>query len=168
MKDKETYFKRIYAENKDRIYRICCSYHCDGEARKDIFQEVIANIWRGLDNFKGRSAVGTWIFRITVNTCLGFVRKNKKIKLHLELSDDELQQVGDPTDLDASRETESDIQFLYSCLNRLPTVEKTVISLLLEGLDYCDIADVCGLSQGNVRVIVHRSKARLKHLMEGK
>lgn len=169
MKDKETYFKQIYAQNKDRIYRICCSYHGDSDARKDIFQEVIANMWRGLDNFKGQAAVSTWIFRITVNTCLGFARKhNKKNKLHVKLNDDELQQVGDPTDHTAKREMESDIQFLFSCLNQLPMAERTIISLLLEGLDYSEIADVCGLSQGNIRVKVHRSKTLLKQLMEGK
>ncbi len=169
MTDKEIYFKRIYAENKDRVYRICCSYHRDSDARKDIFQEVIANIWSGLDTFKGQSAVSTWIFRITVNTCLGFTRKhNKKNKLYVDLKDDELQQIGDPTDYTAKLERESDIQFLYTCLNQLPMAEKTVISLLLEGLDYSGIADVCGLSQGNIRVKVHRSKTLLKQLMEAK
>lgn len=167
MKDKQLRFKQLYEEHKDRIYRMCCSYESGSDARKDMFQDVMTNIWRSLDSFRGDAAVGTWIFRITVNTCLGSANKsNKKKKLHVDVPDHELQQVNDGGDLARTQEVANDIQFLYTCLNRLPAIEQTIMSLLLEGLNNRQIADVCGLTEGNVRVKIHRSKKNLKQLME--
>ena len=77
MKDKEKFFENILEENIDKIYRICCYYISDNDDRKDLYQEALVNIWKGLDKFRGDAAVSTWIFRITVNTALGFIAKKK-------------------------------------------------------------------------------------------
>ncbi len=170
--DKDATFKDIYDGHKDRIYRVCCSYEAETDARKDLFQEVLTNIWRSLDRFRGDSSVSTWIFRITVNTCLNAIRKavnTEKTRAGFQAETESLHKMNRQTPAGPPRELQAneDIAHLYRCLNRLAAAEKTILSLLLEDLDYREIASILGLTEGNVRVKVHRAKKQLKEIMEG-
>ena len=70
---KEEKFNQIVAENSERIKRICAYYSSNTHDPKDIYQEVLINIWKSLDSFRGDSAISTWIYRIAVNTTLSYV-----------------------------------------------------------------------------------------------
>jgi RNA polymerase sigma-70 factor (ECF subfamily) len=72
---KEEKFNQIVTENDERIRRICRYYNPDKEAQKDMYQEVLINVWKSLDNFRGEAALSTWIYRIAVNTSLSFTGK---------------------------------------------------------------------------------------------
>jgi Sigma-70 region 2/Domain of unknown function (DUF4177) len=78
MMDKETRFTSLLEANKDRIYRLCLCYVRDADASKDVYQEVLFHLWKSLDSFEGRSQVSTWVYRVTVNTCLGYLRAEKR------------------------------------------------------------------------------------------
>lgn len=75
MINKEEHFKQVVEQNKGRILRICKSYAPSEEDCKDMYQEVLINIWKSLETFKGNSEIGTWIYRIAVNTSLTFAGK---------------------------------------------------------------------------------------------
>ena len=62
MIQKEKLFQEIIEDNQEKIFRICCYYSKDAEERKDLFQEMLINIWSSLKSFKGESALGTWIY----------------------------------------------------------------------------------------------------------
>ena len=119
--DREAQFRSAVDENKDRIYRICCCYVRDPEERKDVYQEVLIHVWENLRKFEGRSQISTWIYRITVNTCLGFARLEKRRK---RLFDDEAQPDPDRTPGPPAGAAPEDggetIGRLYACINRLP------------------------------------------------
>ncbi len=86
MTNKEAQFKDIVRENGGRIKRICSYYAPDTDEQKDIYQEVLINIWKSLDNFRGEAAISTWIYRIAVNTSLSYMGKSfKKMRLHLDI-----------------------------------------------------------------------------------
>ena len=76
--DKDTLFKQVLEDNKDRIYRICCAYELNAVDRDDLYQEILINIWKNLDKFEGRSAISTWIYRIAVNTSLMHIKKESR------------------------------------------------------------------------------------------
>ncbi len=166
-KDKSTYFKQVYEENKDRIYRICCCYQTESEARRDLFQEILSNIWANLERFEGRSTISTWIYRIAVNTSLGYVNKiNKKNRLQVQLDDTNANHVSDDNRHQRQRDMDSDIQHLYRSIAKLPLMDRTIITLVLDNIDNNTIADICGISEGNVRVKIHRIKKNLQKIME--
>ena len=73
--NKENLFIDILNENKDRIYRLCMGYLIDKQEVDDLFQDVMINIWRGLDSFRGEAQISTWIYRIAVNTSLIYNKK---------------------------------------------------------------------------------------------
>ena len=160
---KEIRFRQIVEENGNRISRICSYYSKNTEDRKDMYQEILVNIWKSLDKFRGDSAISTWIYRIAVNTSLTFAGKSYR---NLNLSIDQLpQNIGillDDDELEKKQKTELHLEELETQLNLLSIIDKALITMMLEGLSMREIADVIGLTEPNVKVKIHRIKENLK------
>ena len=77
----QTEFERIVREHKAAIYTVCYMFSDDNATVADMFQEVLINIRNGLENFQGRSSAGTWIWRVSLNTCISY---EKKLRLNSE------------------------------------------------------------------------------------
>jgi RNA polymerase sigma-70 factor (ECF subfamily) len=160
---KEKRFKEILEENGGRINRICQFYCRNDEDKKDMYQEVLVNIWKSLDKFRGDSTISTWIYRIAVNTSISFsgmASRNKKLYIHKVPQS--LNFLLDENDLDQKFQIEEQLDQLETCINQLSVIEKILISLVLEGLSMREIADVVGLTEPNVKVKIHRVKEQLK------
>jgi RNA polymerase sigma-70 factor, ECF subfamily len=160
---KEKRFRQIVEENSNRISRICSYYSKNAEDRKDMYQEILVNIWKSLDKFRGESSMSTWIYRIAVNTSLTFAGKNYR---NLNLSIDQMPQgIGillDDDELEKKQKTELHLEELETQLNLLSIIDKALITMVLEGLSMREIADVIGLTEPNVKVKIHRIKENLK------
>lgn len=145
--------------NKESLLRICSMYTMDTEMQKDYFQEAILNIWKSLPSFKEKSSLKTWMYRITINVCLGLDTKKKKVKLDfVEFIDD----------ISFEKEEEKSNPKLYKlrkCISRLDKSNTTIISLYLEGLAYKEIAQISGLTENHVAVKLKRIKKKLLNCM---
>ena len=160
---KEERFNRIVAENSERIRRICRYYSSNRESQKEMFQEVLINIWKSLDRFRGESAIGTWIYRIAVNTALSHIGKiSRRLDTSLYVDFQKFNLISDDDHAQELLRKEAQIEKLQSELNLLSIIDKTLISLTLEGLSTKEIAEVIGITEPNVRVKIHRIKAELK------
>ena len=166
---KEEQFKKIIAENGDKIIRICRYYNPNTEDQKDMYQEILVNIWNSLDRFRGESSISTWIYRIAVNTSLSFTGKTFR-HMKLQIHDDQqcLTVLLDDEELEIKLKREADLEQLQTQLNLLSVIDKALISLLLEGLSMREIADIIGLTEPNVKVKIHRIKEALKNQLHGK
>ena len=166
--DRETQFKTVLEANQDRIYRICCCYIRDEDERQDVFQDVLLQIWKSLDTFANRSAISTWIYRVAVNVCLGHLRvAQRRNRLFTQEPANEASPASaEMVASDHPQRMENDLRHLYDCVQRLPDLEKTLVSLFLEDASSHEIAEVMGISEINVRVKLHRIKKRLKQLWE--
>jgi RNA polymerase sigma-70 factor (ECF subfamily) len=162
---KDRLFNEILAENRDRIYRICCAYVPDTDERDDLFQEIVINIWRNLDKFEGRSLISTWIYRIAVNSALLHIRTAKKRKeRHTEINENTLN-VPENDDKTEKINTGKQIEKLYYAINRLNELDRLIISMVLDDLSYKEIADVTGMTVTNTGVKINRIKKELNRLM---
>ena len=65
-------------EHKSTVYTVCYMFSKDTDEVNDLFQEVLINLWKGFDSFRGESKVDTWIWRIALNTCISDDRKKKR------------------------------------------------------------------------------------------
>jgi len=165
---KEEQFNQILSENSERIQRICRYYNSNAEDQKDMYQEVLVNIWKSLDNFRGDSAISTWVYRVAVNTSLSFTGKAfKQMKLMVNTDTQNLSSILDDEGLAEKQKEESQFNLLQTELNMLSVIDKALISLMLEGLSMKEIADVIGISEPNVKVKIHRIKAQLKTKLSG-
>jgi RNA polymerase sigma factor (sigma-70 family) len=165
--NKEAKFKAAVEANKDRIYRVCCCYVRDQAERGDVFQEVLIHVWEGLDRFEEKSSMSTWIYRVTVNTCLGYVRtQTRRRRIFDEHANIDESVLSDQTPGDTAEAEERDLNRLYESVDRLLPIEKTLISLHLEDLSTAEMADIVGISEANVRVKLHRIRKKLKEMIE--
>lgn len=120
----------------------------------DLLQEIFIKVWQNYEKFRGESQISTWIYRIAMNTCLQHLRSDKsKYKADI-----------DKTVLVREEETdekEQQIQLLYKCIRELSEADRVIITLLLEEVPYNEIAEVTAISEGNLRVKIHRIKQQL-------
>jgi len=162
--DREATFRKLYDECRDRIYRMCCYYVSGEEDRKDLYQEVLHNLWKGLGGFRGDSALSTWVYRVTVNSSLTFIAKQKTRREKLvEFG----EFVGSRPRFGEGVEEKGDIDLLHHAIAELPLIDTIIMSLVLEEASTKEIASATGLTESNVRVRIHRAKDRLKALIEG-
>jgi RNA polymerase sigma-70 factor (ECF subfamily) len=145
-------FEAIYRTYSPQVFRICLGYLNDEEQARDLVQETFVAVWKNLDSFENRSKISTWIFRIATNNCLRALEKSKRF-VTTEL----------PANLPALTETapEAELHFLYACIAELPETDRIIIALVLEDVPQAEIADIVGLSPGNIRVKIHRIKEKL-------
>ncbi|MDE5417056.1 RNA polymerase sigma factor [Labilibaculum sp. DW002] len=167
MVKKEEKFNDIVTDNSERIKRICSYYSPNSEDRKDMYQEILVNIWKSLDSFRGDAAMSTWIYRIAVNTSLGFTGKAFKQMQMMVNTDTENIGVLFDDGLEEKLKQESQLNQLQMELNQMSVIDKSLMSLLLEGLSMREIADVIGITEPNVKVKIHRIKEQLKSKLSG-
>jgi RNA polymerase sigma-70 factor, ECF subfamily len=162
--DQDAQFKGVIEAHRDRIYRIACCYLRDENDRQDICQEVTVHIWRSLAAFQGRSGLGTWVYRIAVNTCLDHVRAARRRSRVMQDGLPEESEVSAGTACESGPELEDDVRQLHECVRRLPPLQRTLISLYLEDVGTREMAEILGISEGNVRVKLHRAKQAVRDL----
>jgi RNA polymerase sigma factor (sigma-70 family) len=157
----EKEFNKIYNSHYARVFRLCKGYFCgDAALASDAAQEIFIKVWEKLDTFRNESSVSTWIYRITVNTCLLYLRKSsskKEIRTAIQL------QVISETD---SNEKEEQLQQMYQCIQKLEETNKMIILMTLDGVVYQEIAEVIGITEEALRVRIHRIKKSLTQCVQ--
>lgn len=157
MKDIELQFTKMVKEYRKTIYTVCYFFSKDTEEVNDLFQEILINLWKGFEKFRGESSLKTWIWRVSLNTCNSQERKKKSNVQTIPLSID--------IDLYNDDDVHSkQIQMLYDRINRLDVFDRAIILLWLENMSYQDIADVVGISLSNVTTRLFRIKEQLKSM----
>lgn len=150
-------FEEIYNRYSAQIFRVCMGYTNDADHAKDLVQETFISVWKNLPGFRNQSQISTWIFRIATNHCLRAIEVAKRmpaaeLPFHLAEVEDESE--------------EEKLSMLYRCIAELEETDRIIISLELEGLPQAEIAEVVGLSKGNIRVKIHRIKDKLTQKFE--
>lgn len=156
MRQQET-FTQLYREYAPGIRKLCLGYTGSAAQAEDLLQEAFMAVWNNMHKYRGEASWGTWIYRIAVNTCLLYLRKEKSKPQ--EVDTDLLQNLAYE---ESNQETE--VQQLYKCISRLPETERLIISMVLEDLPYEDIASIAGISENNLRVKIHRIKKQLTEM----
>ena len=167
MKTKEKIFQTILTDYEDMIYRLCCAYVADPDIRKDLYQNILLRLWNGLRSFEHRSSVGTWVYRISVNTGMDFFRKENKNRIHSKHLDiDKVDLADQSNNIEDELINLEKMQLMYKCINKLTFIDKTIISLYLEDLSHKNISDIIGISEKNVSVKLHRIKKKLNYCLK--
>ena len=157
------------AENRNRIFRICCWYFEDADERNDVFQESLIRIWEQLHSYRGRSKLSTWVYRVVVNSCLTWLRSDKRRKNIFEtgrLTED--IQYAESSVADTDRLQDEKFSFFQQFIKTLNLADRTLVSLYLEEVSTKEMAEITGLSEANVRVKIFRIKEQIKKEWEEK
>lgn len=155
----EQEFANIVREHKSTIYTVCYMFSKNLDEVDDLFQEVLLNLWRGIEHFKGESKLATWIYRISLNTCISADRKKKK---HATETLSQQADIYAATDEAETRQ----IQMLHKRVHRLRPFDRAIVLLWLEGLPYDEIGAITGISAKNVSVRLVRIREELKQMTD--
>jgi RNA polymerase sigma-70 factor (ECF subfamily) len=139
MEIKEEDFINIIKDNKLRIYRMCKFYASRDYEPEDLFQEVIYQVWKSRENFKGKSKLSTWVYRIALNVCYkSIITHEKKKETFVKLDHLKIEEIKHST----ASEEEEQLNNLRACINQLDKADQSVVILVLEELSYKDIGDI--------------------------
>ena len=167
MNEKEETFRKLIKEQSEKIQSVCRYFSKDTDDRRDLYQEILINTWNGLDTFRGDAKPGTWMYRIAVNTALGFAGKRKKrLQFSLSLEKSDLKSLSDESDTEPETEKEEMLKKMEMRINQLSVIDKILVTLLFEDVSYREIADIVGITEPNVRVKIHRIKQELQHSLK--
>lgn len=150
-------FTKVVREHKGTIYTVCYMFSNDSNEVADLFQEILINIWKGFEKFRGDSSIKTWIWRISFNTCVSHQRKESRrvntlpLTMDINLFDDTAEDI-------------KQIRMLQKRIRRLGPFDRAIVLLWLEDLSYAEIGDIVGISEKNVSVRLVRIKEQLKRM----
>jgi RNA polymerase sigma factor (sigma-70 family) len=160
--EKQELFNEIFNQHYAKVFRLCKGYmNGNEEQASDITQDVFIKVWEHLESFRGESNISTWIYKISVNTCLLHLRKQSTKK---EVKIEEMPSIAYET---YSLEEEEKLQQMYVCIHKLQEKEKAIILMVLEGIEYSQIAEIMGITSENLRVKIHRIKNTLTNCVNG-
>ena len=155
MKDSEKEFAQIVREHKATIYTVCYMFSKDKEEVEDLFQEALIALWRGFEGFRGECNIRSWIYRVSLNTCISAERKKRRRPDSARLT----------MDINLFADTDEDsrqAQMLRQRIGKLGVFDRAIILLWLENLSYEEIGAIVGISAKNVSVRLVRIREQLK------
>lgn len=157
MESLELDFTKIVKEYRGTIYTVCYMFSKDEDEVADLFQEILVNLWRGFKKFRAESSVNTWIYRVSLNTCISAERKKKRrgetvpLTMDINLFDDNDEDI-------------RQIRLVQKRIGMLGPFDRAIVLLWLENLSYDEIASIVGISVKNVSVRLFRIKEQLKRM----
>ncbi len=157
MENTEQEFVSVVKEYERVIYKVCYLYTTPNATLNDLYQEVVLNLWKAFPKFRKECKISTWIYRIALNTCISFIRKEKNIPEIVSLT-------YEADRVEESDETQEMLRQLYRMINRLGQLEKSIILLYLEDKSYEEIAEITGLTVTNVATKLSRIKDKLRKM----
>lgn len=158
MDNTEQQFSQLVKDNRSTIYSVCYMFSNDADEVADLFQEVLVKLWNGYGSFQGKSDIKTWIYRVTLNTCITIDRKkrrNRKAELSMDVDY-----------FDSQEQSTAQVQMLHDRIARLQPLDRAIILLWLEQISYDEIGEIVGISAKNVSVRLTRIRVQLKKNVE--
>lgn len=154
-------FVKLINENQGLIHKVCLMYESDEEDRKDLFQEIVVQLWRAFPSFKGQSKFSTFMYRVAINTAItNFRIANRKPEtIGIDTVSAEF------TETNESVESKEQILLLQSAINQLSEIDRSIVMLYFEEIPYEEIAETVGISVINVRVKMTRIREKLKKIL---
>jgi RNA polymerase sigma factor (sigma-70 family) len=152
----ETEFIEIIKAHEALIYKIARLYANTRDGQQDLYQDIVYQLWKSFSSFRGESKISTWMYRIALNTSIGYLNKEKMTTSHQPI-DETLLNRTDPGDTIK----EEQIEALYANIKTLNTMDTAIIFLYLEARSYDEMAEITGLSATNIGTRLGRIRQKI-------
>jgi RNA polymerase sigma-70 factor (ECF subfamily) len=169
-------FETLVRTHSGRMLAVCSRILRNDEEAREAVQEAFVSAFRSIQSFEGACRLGTWLHRIAVNASLMRLRSKKRrpeesIEDLLPGFKDDGHAASDPQDWSPTAlqmmETRETREFVRGCIDRLPETYRTVLILRdIEEMDTSEAAEVLGVTQGVVKVRLHRARQALRRLLD--
>lgn len=139
------------------LFKVVRAYAFSASDQEDLFQEIMIQVWHSIPSFKHQSKPTTWLYRVSLNTALTWIRKERKHQEGRQPIENE-----DFILKERSNTVDGRLIWLYEEITRLNEIDRSLMLLLLDGFSYKEMSDILGISESNVGVKISRIK---KHLI---
>ncbi len=153
--EQQQIFNSWITNHKGLLFKVLRAYAFTLEDQEDLFQEIVAQVWRSIPNFRQESAVTTWLYRIALNIAISWSSKEKK-KIDPQ-SIDGIEHLISENDISS----DDRLEWLYGEIKNMNEVDRSLTLLLLDGFSYKEMAEMIGVSESNIGVKIHRIKKEL-------
>lgn len=171
IKGDEESFESLILSCKGKAYNIALRYVGNKDDALDILQDSFIKVFRSLPNFKGDSRFETWVYRIVVNTCKDFIRKEtskpKSDSIYHEYKEEEyIIDIKDNDDGPEEKIMQNELgNYIIKCLNKLKEEQKEILILRdIQGFSYEEIAKILNCNIGTVKSRIARSRNALRKI----
>lgn len=144
------------------LFKVCNLYCNDPEDKKDLFQEIVLQLWRSIGSFRKNSQVSTWMYRVALNTAVTNFRKESRKPDRFAISEIELQI----PEISYVSQRNENLVLLKQAIDQLNAIEKAIIMLYLDEKNYEEIAGILGITRTNVGVKINRIKTKLELIVK--
>lgn len=158
----EASFLKLVNQHKGILYKASRIYADSTEDREDLQQEILIQLWKSFQTFKGDSEFSTWMYRVAINTAITYLKKEKKrtqnqtdAPEHFEVQSEDYNPAKD-----------KQLEIFYNAVQKLNPLEKAVIFYFMEGMSHKEIGSNLGLSEGNARVKLNRTKEKIQQIIK--
>ena len=165
-------FEQLLLQNQDKVFSLALRMVNNREDAADLAQEAFLKAWQGLKSFQGDSAFSTWLYRLTTNVCIDFIRKQKRrqdIEPVVSLDDGEVswaQPADHSQDPQHRLEREEISRAVARGLEQLPDHQRQVLVMReMSGLSYQEIAEKLSLDLGTVKSRIARARLALRKIL---
>ena len=159
--DQDNLYQQAADEYGAALERLARAYEADPEARRDLLQEIHIGLWRSFAGFEHRCSMRTWIYRVAHNVSASHVLGQRRSRSQLLVGLEELANMPDLINGRDAADRNQALDRLLKLIQTLKPLDKQVILSYLEGLDAAAIAEITGISAGNVATKIHRIKSIL-------
>lgn len=149
-------------QHRGTIFKVCNLYCHENENKKDLFQEIILQLWKSFPSFRNDSNINTWIYRVALNTAISNFRRDSKRPERIVLNEDNLLI----PDIPQFTDEKEDIGLLNIAIKQLSEIEKALIILYLDEKSYDEMAKILGISLSNVGARLNRIKTKLSKIIQ--
>lgn len=157
----EKEFLQFMTEHKGILLKISRMYRNDVEDQADLQQEMLVHLWKSYQSFKGESKFSTWMYRVCINVAITSLRKDKRLPKF-----ETMQELHDRADVPTGQDDELKMKVFYKAVQEISEIEKALIFLFMEGQSHREIAQQLGISEGNARVKLNRTKHKLQEIVK--
>lgn len=165
-------FGLLVERYQDRVYNLALRMCGNPDDAFDLAQEAFFRAWRGLSGFQGDSAFSTWLFRLSSNVCLDWLRaKKRRPTVSLTAVDDD----GEETQLDLPDpgkspeellEAAEDRATLAKAMNQLPVEYRQILTMrAINDMSYTEIAEALQIREGTVKSRISRARLALRNIL---
>lgn len=172
---KESAFSQLLDDYQQKVFGTCISFIPNKEDAEDVAQEVFLEVFKSISKFKGDSKLSTWIYRITTNKCLEFIRKKNTKKrfafmqtiMGNEIPIDKTQYFTEINHPGILLENKEKSAIIFKAIHTLPESQRVIFTLAkIDGKSYQEIVEITGKSLSSVESVMFRAKKGLQQKLE--
>ena len=155
--ERDRIFGEWLAGHKGILFKVVRAHAFTHADREDLFQEIAVQVWRSVDAFRGASSVVTWIYRVALNTAIGWNRKEERHQRGKQ----PLEAAAGVLSASSPDSRDPQVEWLYRQIAELNEADRSLALLMLDGFSYREIADIVGITENYVGVKISRIKSAL-------